>query len=81
MTTSIPFTPSFQSGDKKILDFPALPGAPTELVKTLNPKPRLAALQVFKYTKNDLQEIFKMVLKVQASTCDHDQKISENLAE
>lgn len=78
IVASGPFRISSQSRNNE-LSTP--PGAPKKPIDLSNPGPSSAPSQVPKYTKDDLQWIFKMVLEAQTSTCGQNLEISEDLPE
>lgn len=82
MTVSSSFRPSFQSGNKEMPEFTAFPKAPNSLTSGSNSEPSLVAFLVFKYTKNNFQQVLWMVLKIQLPrTHGQDRGISKNLSE
>lgn len=73
---------SFRSKDKGTSECFTAPGAPNNPTSSSNPKPSLAVFQIPKYTKDDLQRIFRTVLESQSFiTCGQDHEISKNCPE
>lgn len=66
---------SFESGNKEFFTLLEASNKPTD---PSNPKSSLTHFQVSKYTKDNLQQIFKMVLEAKTSTYSQDWGTSED---